>query len=253
LVAAIVNKTQVSAGLTGNFAELYPLVHTYLEQRCFGEPIDLDADTIRTFLANPSHQEKVATLLGRRLGELTVEEQPIELEAAPILLSKTSPFHWRRQHAVCDKTIFNYIATFNPFETLFGEFLASRKDVLRFAALAEHFTGFWVDYMKPSGAIGRYFPDWVAIQRTSEGEVNWIIETKGRVWDGTEQKDAAIRYWCEQVTELAGESWCYMRVDQPIFKPDTLHSFADLVELIDERNAAIDEQVLFTPETTAAG
>ena len=70
---------------------------------------------------------------------------------------------------------------------------------------------------KPSGAIGRYFPDWVAIQATGDGDANWIVETKGRVWDGTDQKDAAIRYWCTQVTELTGEPWQYMRVDQPIF------------------------------------
>jgi hypothetical protein len=117
----------------------------------------------------------------------------------------------------------------------------------RFAALAEHFTGFWVDYLKPSGAIGRYFPDWVAVQQTPEGDVNWIVETKARVWDGTEQKDAAIRYWCTQVTDLSGEPWRYMRVDQPIWKPETLKSYADLVELITERSKAIDQQVLFVP------
>ncbi len=77
--------------------------------------------------------------------------------------------------------------------------------------------------------------------------MNWIVETKGRVWDGTEQKDAAIAYWCTQVTELAGEPWRYMRVDQPIFKPDTLPAFADLVALITERSGAVAEQVLFVP------
>ena len=106
---------------------------------------------------------------------------------------------------------------------------------------------FWVDYLKPSGAIGRYFPDWVAVQQTPAGDVNWIVETKGRVWDGTEQKDAAIRYWCTQVTDLSGEPWRYMRVDQPIWKPETLKSYMDLVELITDRSEAIDQQVLFVP------
>lgn len=145
-------------------------------------------------------------------------------------------------------TIFNEVAAFNPFELSFARFLANKcNDVLRFAALAEHFTGFWVDYLKPSGAIGRYFPDWVAIQRTADGEVSWIVETKGRVWDGTEQKDAAIRYWCSQVSGLTGDPWRYMRIDQPIWRPDRLSGFADLVQLISERNAAVQEQVLFVP------
>jgi type III restriction enzyme len=125
--------------------------------------------------------------------------------------------------------------------------MARCGDIRRYAALAEHFTGFWVDYLKPSGAIGRYFPDWVAVQATGDGDVNWIVETKGRVWDGTDQKDAAIAYWCTQVTELTGEPWQYMRVDQPIFKPDTLPTFADLVALITERSGAVAEQVLFVP------
>jgi type III restriction enzyme len=247
LVAVIVNKTQAAARLTGAFATLYPLIRAYLAQRCFTSPVDLDDGHVRSFLADPVSQDRIATFLGRHLGQLIVEERPLEVEADPIRLSETPTFLWRRQHQPMDKTIFNEVATFNPFETSFGLFLEKCTDVHRFAALAEHFTGFWVDYLKPSGAIGRYFPDWVAVQQTPEGDVNWIVETKGRVWDGTEQKDAAIRYWCTQVTDLSGEPWRYMRVDQPIWKPETLKSYADLVELITERSEAIDQQVLFVP------
>ena len=75
-----------------------------------------------------------------------------------------------RQHTVCEKTVFNYVATFNAFETEFAELLETCEDVSRFAALAEFFTGFWVDYVKPSGATGRYFPDWVVVQKLDEGE-----------------------------------------------------------------------------------
>jgi type III restriction enzyme len=42
-----------------------------------------------------------------------------------------------------------------------------------------------VDYIKPSGAIGFYHPDWVVVQEAGGKAVNWIIETKGRVWEGT--------------------------------------------------------------------
>jgi type III restriction enzyme len=248
LVAVIVNKAQAAARLTGEFATLYPLVEAYLAQRCFSAPVDLDDEDIRRFLANPVNQDRVATFLGRKLGEVLVEQRPLSLEAKPIRLSNTAPFLWRRQHEPMEKTIFNEVATFNQFETSFARFLADKcKDVRRFAALAEHFTSFWVDYLKPSGAIGRYFPDWVVVQRTSDGDVNWIVETKGRVWDGTEQKDAAIRYWCTQVTDLTGDPWRYMRVDQPIWKPDDLTSYGGLVDLITERAGAIPEQVLFVP------
>lgn len=247
VVAMIVNKTQAAARLTSEFATLYPLIEAYLAQRCFGEPIDLEDENVRRFLGSPVNADRVAAFLGRKLGELLVEERALELEATPIRLSETASFLWRRQHEPMDSTIFNEVATFNPFETSFGSFLARCKDVRRFAALAETFTRFWVDYMKPSGAIGRYYPDWVAVQKTAAGDVNWIVETKGRVWDGTEQKDAAIRYWCTQVTDLTGDPWQYMRVDQPIWKPDKLKTYADLVGLITERNETVDDQVLFVP------
>ena len=86
-------------------------------------------------------------------------------------------------------------------------------------------TQFRVDYLKPSGAIGFYHPDWVVVQRTGRGEVNWILETKGRVWEGTEAKDEAIRDWCARVSEQTGRTWRYARVNQLGFearKPRTL-------------------------------
>jgi type III restriction enzyme len=248
IVAAITNRVQRSAGLTLEFAVLAPRIQRYLAERCFGEPVDLESDVNRIFLGEPEVQEQIARVLGAKLGQLVTEVKPITVEAEPIRLSDTKAFHWRRQHAVCEKTVFNYVATFNPFETEFGEFLDACDDVLRFAALAEFFTGFWVDYVKPSGATGRYFPDWVVVQQLDGAEANWIVETKGRVWEGTDRKDAAIRHWCEQVTASSGESWRYLRVDQPIFKPETLEGFASLAALIEGRVDDVEQQVIVIPE-----
>ncbi len=84
--------------------------------------------------------------------------------------------------------------------------------------------------MKPSGAIGFYHPDWVVVQKTRTSEVNWIIETKGRVGEGTEIKDAAMNNWCERVTEATGTAWRYLRVNQTDFdarKPNSLSNLID--------------------------
>ena len=59
----------------------------------------------------------------------------------------------------------------------------------------------------------------MAVQRTGGEEVNWIIETKGRVWEGTREKDAAMRDWCRRVSAAAGAPWRYARVDQNEFDP----------------------------------
>ena len=149
---------------------------------------------------------------------MTVERRPLEFEHSGYRLSQTKPFIWRRNlqdgPLVREKTIFNYGATYNDFERQFGQFLQDARDVLRFAALGttqqgDSGTQFRVDYVKPSGAIGFYHPDWVVVQETDDGEVHWIIETKGRVWEDTKAKDAAMRDWCERISEQTEQTWRY--------------------------------------------
>ena len=47
----------------------------------------------------------------------------------------------------------------------------------------------------------------MVVQKTESGEVNWIIETKGRVWEGTEVKDQALKTWCERISAVTGAAW----------------------------------------------
>jgi type III restriction enzyme len=229
VVAGVVTRTQSAAQLTGEFARLYPLIQAYLETRCFGVDVDLESDEgARRTLGRPDVQSGVATYLASEIGRLVAEVEPITLEQKPIRLSETAPFPWRRERVECERTVFNFVATYNAFESAFAEFLDSCSDVARFAALEQ--TGFKLQYVKPSGATGLYFPDSVVVQKTDDGEVNWIIETKGRVWEGTERKDAAVKYWCEQVSEHADEPWVYVRINQTMFESAPWSSFAQLVE-----------------------
>lgn len=250
LIADIAGKAQRNAGLTDLFREVAPIVKQYLQLRAFGETVDLGEDDVRVFLGDAAKRERVAKQIGYALGAATVKQADLKVESVPLRLSETKPFPWRRDWTRATKTVFNYVATFNALETNFGEFLDSADDVIRFSALAEYSTGFFVEYLKPMGAVGRYFPDWVVVQDGPDGrDHNWIIETKGRVWEGTEAKDAAIKYWCEQVTEKTGEPWEYMRVDQVVFDAG---GFDTLAELADRVRASGDDEVrmrIFSPET----
>ena len=236
LLGSITNKVIDRAKLPNRFAELYPAVRDYVATRCFGRKVNLESDAIRSHLSRLEIQEGIAKYLARKIAELTIDRRAIEFDRADYRLSETTPFSWRRNlppPLVATKTIFNYVATYNDFERRFAEFLDNKAaDVLRFAALGtteqgESGTQFRVDYLKPSGAIGFYHPDWVVVQKTKAGEVNWIIETKGRVWEGTTAKDEAIREWCERVAEATGTAWRYVRVDQAEFNA-RLASVADL-------------------------
>ena len=177
-----------------------------------------------------------ARYLTRKIAELAVEHRKIEFDRQDSSLSGTSPFSWRRNLPSLEakKTVFNFVATCNDFERSFAEFLDRAEDVLRFAARGTSEQGssgtpFRVDYLKASGAIGFYYPDWVAVQKDPEGaEVNWIIETNDRVREGTGEKDATMREWCRRTTEATGVPWHYIRVNRTDFRSD----FATLRELV---------------------
>lgn len=111
------------------------------------------------------------------------------------------------------------------FERQFAEFLDRAPDIMRYAALGPTEQGasgstFRVDCVTPSGTIG-FYPDWVAVQRDLDGEIiNRVIKTKGRVWEGTEDEDAAMHDWCENVSQATGDRWQYIRVNQAEFRSD---------------------------------
>ncbi len=241
LLTSITNKVITHAKLPNRFAELYPIVRDYIVTRCFGKEVDLDDEIVRSHLARPEIQEGIAKYLAHKIAGITIERRPIELEQASFRLSETKPFSWRRNlpPLVAKKTVFNYVATYNDYERRFAEFLDRAEDVLRFASLGtteqgDSGTQFRVDYLKPSGARGLYHPDWVVVQKTVEGEVCWIIETKGRKWEGTEAKDAAMSVWCEKMNDLTTQTWCYQRVDQAVFNSCKASSLKGLIRYINE-------------------
>lgn len=239
LLADITNLVIGRAGLTNRFAELYPVIRDYIESCCFGREIELNDEAPRSHLARLEIKEGIAKYMAREIAELTIEHREFEFEKRDFRLSETKPFSWRRNLPPLEetKTVFNFVATYNDFERSFAQFLGRADDVLRFAALGTteqggSGTAFRVDYLKPSGAIGFYYPDWVVVQDLFDEEVNWIIETKGRVWEGTEAKDTAMEDWCRRVSTRTGETWKYLRVNQGEFRPELPTLRALVVEIV---------------------
>ena len=228
LLSGIVNMVAKEAGLPNRFALLYPIVRRYVEGRCFGRAVDLEDGNVRSHLSQLMMREGIAKYLVQQIAAVTLERAKIDFEKAAHYLSETKPFHWRRNlpPLQAKKTVFNYVATYNHFERRFAEFLDRMPDILRFAALGTTEQGasgatFRVDYVKPSGAIGFYYPDWVAVQHDLSGQIiNWVIETKGRVWEGTKEKDDAMYEWCQSVSRATGDTWKYIRVNQAEFRDD---------------------------------
>lgn len=65
--------------------------------------------------------------------------------------------------------------------------------------------------------------------QSGAGEINWIIETKGRVWEGTELKDEALKTWCEHVSGVTGQCWKYTRINQLDFDQSAAVTLEELL------------------------
>jgi type III restriction enzyme len=198
--------------------------------------VNVEDEKIRAHLHRLDLREGIAKYLARKIAELTVEKAELQFENADFKLSETKPFSWRRNlpPLTAKRTVFNYVATYNDFEREFAQLLDDAKDVLRFASLGttdqgDSGTAFRVDYLKPSGAIGFYHPDWAVVQTSKEGEVNWILETKGRVWEDTKAKEAAMHDWCARVSEQTGQVWKHARINQIDFNLRNPRTLADAV------------------------
>ena len=243
LLSALTNRVIRKARVTTDcFLILYPKVQSYVRERCFGKRVELDHVAVRRALSDAGLLEEIANLFSRRIGELTTEQRSLEVVGAPYRLSETPEFTWRRHFTTGAKTIFNTVACYNNYEARFAEFLDRAEDVDRFAELAEWFTGFHVQYLKSSGAVGTYYPDFVVVQIVDEGHVNWIIETKGREDVEVAAKDAQMARWCREVSGVSGYKWRYLKVPQVIFDTRSFASLADLV-----RNVQQKPQQLFPP------
>ena len=83
----------------------------------------------------PDRTQTLEVLGTRNL--LNVLREQLEFEKADFKLSATKPFQWRRNlpPLIAERTVFNYVATYNDFERRFAQFLDTAADVLRFASL----------------------------------------------------------------------------------------------------------------------
>lgn len=217
LLSSLTNRVEKKARLTGRFVELYPKVREYVQNRCFGGTVELDDVGVRRALNHSGLLDAIATMFGRRIGSLTATPQPVRLTGKDYKLSDTESFLWRRMIIPANRTIFNAVACYNEFEARFASFLDNCDDIDRFAALAEWFTNFNVQYLSQTGSIRLYYPDFVAVQITDKGCVCWILETKGREFEDTTSKDEHMTRWCEEVSRETCSEWRYLKVQQAVF------------------------------------
>jgi len=211
--------------LPSQFAALAPKVRQFLEERAFGERVDLEnKEIIRAISTNVAQYVTVKTFVSV-LRELVVEQLQPKLLSEGRRLSETVPFPWSRSTIEAKKTVFNLVACENDLERKFAKFLEEAKDVVRFAKLPDPF-GFAVEYTDAAGNLRYYRPDFVAV--LGDGR-HYVIETKGREDIDVAHKDRAAMLWCENATMLTETEWAYVKVPQKEFEGLQADAFADLI------------------------
>ncbi|MHA1438973.1 MAG: restriction endonuclease, partial [Promethearchaeota archaeon] len=142
-----------------------------------------------------------------------------------------------RKHLRLNKTVFNFVAVYNNFEEEFARFLDKCPDIERFATIANIFK---IDYLSSIGAIRFYIPDFVAVQKVNNKKIFWIIETKGREYPDTKQKDIAMQKWCKDVSLQINEEWRYLKVLQRDYNEirRNITNFSGLIEEVSNINSS---------------
>jgi type III restriction enzyme len=134
-----------------------------------------------------------------------------------------------RAHLAATKSIFNKVVgepNSGGFELRFAAFLEEAPDVQAFAKnyLA---VGFKLDYVKASGDLANYTPDFIV--RTNDARI-WIVETKGRAELDLPQKMGRLKQWCADATaaEENGQRYDFVFIDQNGFEKHAPRTFAAL-------------------------
>lgn len=197
---------------TTNFSLFYPLVKDYVEHKLFTETVSLDDPRVLYAVSEPQTEELILDAFTKSFRELTFKEEEPKQEKA-IHLKDTNPFVWTRPVYPANKCIFNYVPCANDLEIAFASFLDRIEDVEAFTKNEK--LGFFMEYISSEGGLKNYRPDFIA--KTTDSKF-YILETKGEVDINVPRKDERARVWCQDVSQITGQSWRYARIDQQLFQ-----------------------------------
>src|SRR5207237_782879 len=210
--------------LPSQFAYLVPKIRQFLEQRAFGERVDLQDPVILHAINTNVTQYVVVQTFVKALRAIVVEERVPEIASPPRKLSQTEAFAYSRPTYEASKCVFNRVPCDNDFEVEFSKFLQSAHDVAKFSKLPARF-GFAIEYTDAVANLRYYEPDFVSVLGNND---HYLIETKGREDPDVPRKDQAAKLWCEYATELTGTKWEYLKIPQKDFNRLQPSDFSDL-------------------------
>lgn len=229
--------------LVGGYEVLYGKIKSFLRDYLFeSSPVDLEDPIVLRNLSEPEVSKCLYDVLSKAINALTVVDSGSTRIEAYIKLKDVRPFRTEyRPHIVPKKSLFTKIVgepNASGLELAFAAFLDAAPDVVAFAKnyLA---VGFSLDYVKASGDLSHYVPDFFV--RVKDGTV-YIVETKGRVEVDLPHKMARLRQWSTDATAASaaegGSVYRFVYVDQDSFEQHPPKDFAGLVAVFQEYQEA---------------
>ncbi len=212
--------------LSNMFADLYPIVREYIENKLFDQKISLNDPRVIFQISQPEIQDKIINVFVNSLKNLTFTEREAS-KFDTINISDTQPFVWTKKVYPANKCIFNYVPCDNDLEVDFSKFLDNSDDVLAFTKLVSKI-GFFMEYRDSQGNLRYYYPDFIV--RMKDKYV--IAETKGEVDIDVQFKDQRAKMWCEDAERVTGEKWIYIRVNQDEFYKYPFDNLSELIKFI---------------------
>ncbi len=217
--------------LVGGYDVLYGKVKTFMREYLFTpSPANLEDPVVLRNLSEPDAGKILYDSFRLAINALTIQEAGTTRIEDRIRLRDTRPFRTEyRNYLTPDKTIFTKIVGepyTGGFELRFAAFLEDASDVVSFAK-NYYAVGFRLDYVKASGDLSNYIPDFIV--RTTDG-------IKGRQELDLPQKMARLKQWCEDATkaEENGQKYDFVFCDQIGFEKHQPKTFAALASSFTE-------------------
>ena len=209
--------------LADTFARLAPLMKRYIEQRLFEVEVSMEDELVMRRLNGVAQKVWLYERFVHAIRALAWQETPIRVKGERRLVSEAKPLWSSRPAVRARKTVFNLVPYDSGLEADFTRFLDAAPDVAAFARNTTK-VGLKINYLKSTGAVGVYYPDFIV--RTADAHV--IVETKGLEDIEVAQKDRRARQWCEAVSAATGHEWRYLKVAQEMFERGPWASLGEL-------------------------
>lgn len=224
--------------LVGGYELLYPKVKVFIRDHLFDQAVDLESLVVLRNLSEAEVSKVIFDSFRAAINSLTIRETGTSRIEGTIKLRDTRPFRTQpRGFLQAKKSVFNRIVgegSADGLELAFASFLEGVDDVQAFGKNYMA-VGFKIDYVKASGELSTYTPDFIV--RTRDGAV-WIVETKGREELDVPQKMRRLSQWCLDATEASkdegGTRYGFVYVDQESFEQHKPTTFAGLVSAFRE-------------------